>query len=123
MEEKSEAIKKDGSEKYWKYKIQVAGGPTLTFSQFKFDEGKEIHVGDEVKLFWIEKQGQGAHGPITYRNINSIGPVEAYKRNADPVISKQTDQELANQAPKSTIVHEETDVGGVKGDVCSPSNY
>ena len=112
VEEKSEAVKKDGTDKYWRYKIALNDGEVLTFSQWKYDEGKEIHLGDEVKLFWTEKEGQGVHGPVTYRNINSIGPTEAYKANAEPVISKKSDKELANEAPKSTILHKENG-GGV----------
>ena len=112
IEEKSEATKKDG-EVYWKYKIVLDGvGSPLTFSQWSFEEGKEVRTGTKVKLFWTEKQGTGFEGkPVTYRNINSIGPTEVYETS----MAGQSDEQLAKQAPKESLkdkVHKESR-GGV----------
>ena len=121
IESKEEAVKKDWVE-YWKYKITLKGETnSQTFSQWNYEEGKEIHVGDIYMLFWTEKEGTGAHGPITYRNINSIGPVEKYGK--DPELAKKTDAQLADEAPKSTmkeVIQEKENPKGVEG---SPSSY
>ena len=130
IEEKSEAVKKDGKENYWRYKITISDGHTYTFSQWNFEDGKEIHVGDKVKLFWTEKEGTGAHGPVTYRNINSLATlknIEKYEK--DPELAKKSDEELAKEAPKGPFfkkVEEILDAGttmtsnNITVDTCPP---
>ena len=117
VEEKSEAVKKNG-EKYWKYKIILEGAVNpLTFSQWNYDDGKDVPVGKVNRITWTEKEGQGSHGPITYRNINSI-----YKEEKDPNLG--TDKELASQAPNETmkdVIHKEK-VDVAKGGGVAPSS-
>ena len=128
IESKEEKAKKDG-ELFWKYLITIDGS-TLTFSQWKYEEGKDVRTGSKVKVFWTEKEGQGQHGPITYRNINSIGTLDKYEATqtastVDPAFKYKTDEQLAEQAPKEAlkeVVHKEgSGVSGVSGG--TPTTY
>jgi len=68
VEEKSENKTKKG-DLYWRFKIDGQ-----TFGLFEYKAGESVKVGDRVYYVYTESQGQGAHGPITYRNLKSIGP-------------------------------------------------
>lgn len=68
--QKSEAITKKG-DKYWKFNIEVEG-KGKTYSLFEYEAGTKVSVGDQVKIFWTEKEGTFNNRPITYRNLNSI---------------------------------------------------
>ena len=92
IESKEESVKKDG-DKYWKFKIILEGEQNaLTFSLWDYKVGQEVNQGDDVKIFWTEKAGQGLHGTLTYRNINSIGRTDKY--GGDYTTGK-TDEQLA----------------------------
>ena len=99
IESKEEATKKDG-ELYWRYKINIEGN-VLTMSQWNYDDGKEVRAGQKVLVTWSEKEGTGMRGPVTYRNIASIGHKEKYAQR-DPKLG--SDDELTNQAPSNSIV-------------------
>ena len=83
IESKEEGSSKNGP--YWKYTINGK-----IFSFWEYDEGQKIKVGDNVKMEWEEKEGQGSHGPITYRNLKCI-----YKTNDSR--SSTSDEDLAKE--------------------------
>ncbi len=103
VEEKSEHITKK-QDKYWKFKI---GGKT--YSIFEFEAGKGISVGDEVQMYWTEKEGSYEGKPITYRNLNSIssiGDSRISKTDAElEQENKQVDKAIggSGEPPKSTF--------------------
>ncbi len=66
IEEKSEAVTKKG-DKYWKFKVN-----NKMFSLFEYPAGHDVSVGDNVKMYWTEKESTSNNQPVTYRNINSI---------------------------------------------------
>ena len=100
IESKEESLKKDG-EKYWKFKIILEGEPdALTFSLWDYKVGQEVSTGDDVKVFWTEKAGQGLHGTLTYRNINSIGSLDKYAKKTDEQLAK-LEKEVSTQDTKT----------------------
>lgn len=71
-EEASTAADK-GGKLYWKFKIQLDGHQNpLSFAAWEHAAGVNVSVGDQCKVIWIEKDGSGVYGQVTYRNIKSI---------------------------------------------------
>lgn len=77
IEEKSEAISKNG--KYWKFKIKLQGQSNpRTFNLFKYEDGNNASVGDKIKLIWVENKGENQIGEeIIYKNLKSIIRIES----------------------------------------------
>ena len=58
--ESKEEGKSQKNEKYWKFKITLKGEETAkTFSLWEYEAGTGISKGDEVGMFWTEKEGKG----------------------------------------------------------------
>ena len=100
IEEKSEGIDKN-NKKYWKFKIRCEDGKVNTFGLFEYDVGLAVSVGQQKYITWTEKEGQGQFGAIMYRNIKSIGDAAQYKK--DPELAKKSDNQLATEAPPSSL--------------------
>lgn len=115
IEAKEEAIKSSDNTQYWKFKITLEGAEKpLTFSCWDYEAGTKVKKGEKVKFYYTEKPGTGFEGkPITYRNIQSIGTLDKYKRDPD----LGSDSQLVRDAPSESmkdIVHKES-VGGSGG--------
>jgi len=65
---KEECVKKNSTDKYWKFKIKLRGQGEKMMSLWEHPAGIDVSTGDNVEVFWTDKQS----GTTTYHNINSI---------------------------------------------------
>ena len=100
IESKTESVTKKG-DKFWKFKIDGK-----TYSLFEFEAGRDVEIGDQVKMFWTETEGAGQFGAVTYRNLNSIfkeadttgGAVGGTKPASEVEYRTETNEHLENIA-------------------------
>ena len=93
VEEKSEGKKKDG-EKFWKFKINGK-----QFSLWDYEAGTQIELDQEIYMYWTEKPGTSSGREVTWRNINSIMPIEDASALSDKKLAeveKEVDKNIGS---------------------------
>jgi len=97
IETKEEAVTKKG-DKYWKFTVDGK-----KYGLFEYEAGTKVSSGDNVKMYWHETEGQGTHGPITYRNLKSIYKSEDAASGSGVVSTSSELKELIVELQKVAV--------------------
>jgi len=79
IEIKQECKSKE-DKKYWKLTIDGK-----TYSVWDYDLCKEIYVDDLISFEYTEKEGEGKHGTVIYKNIQSIEKQQKIVKTNDEI--------------------------------------